>query len=72
MLFEYDVIIITALWHRGGGAWNDALFLTTAGNSWADFADNFLFNEARLWQTHETKGKFWTPFQRQTEGRFTG
>ena len=33
--FECNVIITIALWRHGGGAWHNALFLTTASNCWA-------------------------------------
>ena len=41
-----------ALWRQGGGAWHNALILTTASdaNTWADVA----YHVTRLWQAGDT------------------
>ena len=49
--------MVIALWRHDGGTLHNVLFLTTASNvnSWADVAQEFRLNEARLWQACDTK-----------------
>ena len=56
-MFQYDVIMMIALWCHGGGPWHNALFLTKVSNvnSWAHFTIDFDWNEASLLQARDTE-----------------